>query len=191
MESHADQKYIEALIHNDEKLLHELYEKYSPAIRNMVVKNSGTDEEASDLFQEVLIAIYQRAKKEDFRLTCPIGAYLHLLCKNRWINELNKKNKKRVTSIDDLGYNIGSDVFKEVAIIENQRERLHLLQSKLSELGSGCHELLQLNWSGHSLEEVAKKLNSTYGYIRKKKSECMGKLIELVKKSPSFKSLQW
>ena len=45
------------------------------------------------------------------------------------------------------------------------------------------------NLCGKSMEEVATILHVIYGYPRKKKTEAMAKLIELVKKSPKFKSL--
>ena len=41
------------------------------------------------------------------------------------------------------------------------------------------------------MDEVAKKLKVSYAYARKKKSECMAKLITLVKQSPKFNSLKW
>jgi len=41
------------------------------------------------------------------------------------------------------------------------------------------------------MDEVAELLNVTYGYARKKKSECIGKLIKIVQQSSQFKSLKW
>jgi hypothetical protein len=41
------------------------------------------------------------------------------------------------------------------------------------------------------MEEVAKIMNITYGYARKRKSECMAKLIMMVKQSSQYKSLKW
>ena len=42
-----------------------------------------------------------------------------------------------------------------------------------------------------TMDEVAKQLNVTYAYARKKKSECVARLITLVKQSPRFNSLKW
>ena len=97
MSAHQDQQYIEALINNDTPLIKELYDKYAGKIRDMVIKNNGTNIDAADIFQEALLAIYQRAKNKDFVLTCPLDAYLYLICKNRWINELNKSSLASLT----------------------------------------------------------------------------------------------
>jgi RNA polymerase sigma factor (sigma-70 family) len=189
--AHPDQQYIEALLHNNSTLLQQLYENHAGKIKAMVLKNNGTEADAADIFQEALVAIYQRAKKGKFVLTCPLDAYLYLVCKNRWINELNKRGTRKVTFTDTEGYNFGEDSFKEAEVANNQYERRNLLLEKVKELGSGCRQILELSWSGLPMDEVAKKLQNTYGYVRKKKSECMAKLIALVKASPRFATLQW
>lgn len=191
MTPHPDQQYITALLNNDTVLLQRLYENFSGKIKAMVLKNNGTEADAADIFQEALVAIYQRAKKGGFVLTCPLDAYLYLVCKNRWINQLNRKSGRVVTFLDTEGYNYGEDVFKQAEIDRNQHERRNLLLQKFKELGEGCRQLLRLSWSGLPMDEVAAKLNNTYGYVRKKKSECMAKLIALVKTSAGFSSLEW
>ena len=191
MTAHQDQQYIDALVNNDTLLLKQLYEKYSGKIKNMILKNNGTDADAADIFQDALLDIYQRAKDKGFVLTCPLDAYLYLVCKNKWINKLNKKANSGVTFTDTEGYNHTEDVFNNAAILQNQHERGILLAQKFKELGEGCRELLELSWTGISMMEVAEKLQNSYSYIKKKKSECMGKLIALVKKSPEFSNLQW
>lgn len=192
MEIHSDQQYVQALLDNDNSLLQEMYAKYAPSITNMVLKNNGTEADANDIFQDALIAIYQKAKNEGFKLSCPLGAYLHLICRNRWINELKRKGNNTVTISEDGGYSdIGSDVFKEAAIVQNNFERRALLTKSLALLGEGCKSLLTLNWSGLPLDTVAEKLSMTYGYVRKKKSECMEKLITIVKTAPNFETLKW
>jgi RNA polymerase sigma factor (sigma-70 family) len=191
MSAHQDQQYIDALLENDTSLINELYHKYASKIKAMVLKNNGTEADAADIFQEALVSLYQRAKREPFVLTCPLDAYLYLICKNKWINELNKKANKGVTFIDTEGFQIKDDIFKEVEIVHIQFERRNLLIQKLKDLGDSCRAVLELSWSGLGMEEVASKLGNTYGYVRKKKSECMTKLIALVKTSPQFETLQW
>lgn len=189
---HPDQKYITALLHNDTSLLDELYKKYSGKIKWMVLQNNGTETDAADIFQEALISIYHKARTQDFVLTCPLDAFLYLICKNKWLNELNKRKNHKVTLSDNDGYNdIGEDSFKLSEDVLMQEERKELLMQKFAELGEGCREILQLSWSGKGMEEVAEILKVSYGYARKKKSECMGKLVTLVKGSSQFNSLKW
>ena len=67
----------------------------------------------------------------------------------------------------------------------------HAHPEKLAELGDSCRQLLQLSWSGKPMDEVAMMLEVSYGYVRKKKSECMAKLISLVKRSSQYNALKW
>ncbi|MBX2920802.1 MAG: sigma-70 family RNA polymerase sigma factor [Chitinophagaceae bacterium] len=189
---HPDQKYITALVENDPVLLEELYLRFSGKIKWMILQNNGTETEAADIFQDALLSIYNKAKTGDFTLTCPLEAFLYLICKNKWLNVLNKKKTQKVTNSDTDGFNyIGEDNFKLAEDCVLQQERSNLLAEKLAEMGESCKQLLKLSWSGISMDEVAKKMNVTYAYARKKKSECMARLIKLVKESPKFNSLKW
>lgn len=105
---------------------------------------------------------------------------------------MNKRKTRKVTITDTQGFNyIGEDNFKLAEDCVLQQERNNLLTRKLGEMGDSCRKILQLSWSGASMQEVAEQLNVTYAYARKKKSECMARLISLVKQSPEFNALKW
>jgi len=189
---HSDQKYIDALLNNDAVLLGELYQNLSGKIKWMVLQNNGSEAEAADIFQDALLSIYDKAKNKNFTLTCPLDAFIYLICKNKWINELNKRKARKVTFTDTEGYNdIGEDSFKVAENCILDQARKNLLEEKLAELGDSCRELLQLSWSGKPMDEVATILKVSYGYVRKKKSECMAKLISLIKRSSQYNALKW
>ena len=189
-EIHTDNKYIEALLHNDTALLDELYTRFKGKITGMVIQNNGTEADAADIFQEAILDIYKKAKT-GFRLTCPMEAFLYLICRNRWMNKITRKKYTSVTFADDEGYSnlVSEDSFANAEQILVSQNRKNLIEAKLGELGDSCRELLQHCWAGKKLEAVATLMNTTYGYIRKKKGDCMGKLIELIKGSPDYKLL--
>ena len=189
---HPDNKYINALTTNDSHLLKELYGKFAGNIVRMVVQNNGTEAEGADLFQEALLSIYTKARSGDFILTCPLDAFLYIICKNIWLKELEKRKNRGVTFRDPDGYTVVSE--DHVRLAEECRTlqaRKSLLLEKLALLGEGCQKLLGLSWGGKSMGEVAEMLKTTYSYARKKKSECMARLIGLVRQSPQFNSLKW
>lgn len=188
---HPDHRYIIALLENDAAVIEEIYRKYADKIKWMILKNNGNENDAADIFQESLVAIYNKARTQDFALTCPFEAFLYLVCKKKWINELNKRKRHGVTFTDTAGYTTGEDSFQQASLTVQQDDRKTLLLEKFAELEEGCRRLLQLSWSGKAMDEVAAILNVTYGYARKKKSECMAKLVKLVQQSPRFNSLKW
>ncbi len=185
---HQDHKYITALLNNDSRILNELYRKFSGKIIGYVSKNSGTADDAQDIIQETLITIYHQAKEKNFVLTCPFDAYFFLLCKRKWLNVLNKKGIKQVTILEEI-----TSITDEQEILANETElhekRTHLFQEKLIELGGKCKELLDLAFKVKKMQKVAELLGVTYGYARKKKSECMGKLTKMIKNSSNYDTL--
>lgn len=191
MQAHPDHKYIAALQKNDSLLIEEIYSRYAIRIKQMVIKNSGTETDAADLFQEVLIELHRKATQQQFVLTCPFDAFLYMVCRNRWINELHKRKLPSVTIKGDEGFNLNEDVFENYEALVIKEKRKNLVEEKLAELGDGCRSLLSLAWSGKPLQEVAAMLNFSYAYVRKKKTECMSKLIDLVKEAPGFNALKW
>jgi RNA polymerase sigma factor (sigma-70 family) len=184
--AHIDQRYISALLNNNTTIINEIYSKYASKVSAMIIKNNGSSDDAADIFQEALVDIYKKAATKDFILTCPFEALLIIICKNKWITQLEKNKKMGVTFKEPDGYTFGVDVFKEVEIVAKHNDRRTLLESKFASLGEGCKELLQLSWGGKAMEDVAELLKVTYGYVRKKKSECMGKLTELIKNSNDY-----
>ena len=189
---HPDQRYIEALLNNDAVLLKELYQKHFGKIQQMVLKNNGTEQEASDLFQDALLSIYKKARTGEFMLTCPLDAFLFVICKNKWMSELSKRKNRKVTIADPQRYNdVGDDSLRLIEDCQLLQSRHSLLFEQLGKLGDSCKELLRLSWSGRPMNEVAELLKVSYGYARKKKSECMARLIAMVRESPQFNSLKW
>ncbi len=158
---------------------------------NWIKQHGGNDEQAQDIFQDAIIAIYQKASENGLQLTCPFDAFLFAVIRNKWYGYIKNNKNKVVTNLDAIEYNL-ADVPSEHAHQIMQYEQQHiLLQQKLEHLHEGCRTLLTLSWSGLGMEEVAEKLNVTYGYVRKKKSECMAKLIANIKSSPLYKSLSF
>lgn len=185
---HPDQLYIDGLVQNNSNVIQAIYKKFVPKVKNYITNNSGDDDRAQDIIQEVLIAIYNQAKTNGLQLTCPFDAYFFLLCKRRWLNEIKKPYRKEVTIQDD-NVSIDEPVQEMALQTEIFDEKQSLFDEMFQKLGEKCQELLKLSFVTKTMEEVAEKLNVTYGYVRKKKSLCTGQLTEMIQQSPRFRSV--
>lgn len=187
--THEDQSYIEGLLNNDSKIIHAIYKKYTPKVIHYIKMNSGSEDEAQDVIQDVIITIYNQAKESNLQLTCPFDAYFFLLCKRRWLNELKKSSNKEVTLKDD---NVSKDESLQEMLFQTElfTEKQVLFEQMFQKLGEKCQEVLKLSFVTKTMEEVAAKLNVSYAYVRKKKSLCTGKLTELIQQSSQYESIK-
>lgn len=186
---HPDQMYIEGLAANNSVVIQSIYEKFVPKVLSYIRNNSGDEDQAQDVVQEILILLFNQAKAKKLQLSCPFDAYFFLLCKRKWLNELKKASNKGVTMQDDFTSTTESTqtMVAETELFDEKQELFDLMFQKL---GDKCKEVLQLSFFLKSMEEVAEKLNVTYGYVRKKKSLCTGQLTQWIQETNRFKSLK-
>jgi RNA polymerase sigma factor (sigma-70 family) len=177
---HQDQRYLLALINNDASLINEIYRRCAGKVKSFVVFNNGTADDAADIFQESLIDIYNQAKYKNLELTCPFEPFLLLVCKRKCLNEIKKRSNLPVTKSDDDLLHIGEDTFEQAERLAIQQEQSALFLAAFEKLGDRCKEIIRWSMQGDAQEKVAEALGVTYGYLRKKKSECMASLIKMV-----------
>ena len=185
---HEDQKYIEGLVANNTFVIQAIYNKFVPKVVNYIKRNSGDEDQAKDIIQEVLITIYDQAKNNKLQLTCPFDAYFFLLCKRKWLNQIKKISNKEVT-INEEVLSKDDDALKLAEESNLFEEQYSLFKDMFQQLGTACKELLEATFKIKSMEEVANSLGVTYAYARKKKSLCIGKLTKLIKASPKYNQL--
>ncbi|WP_231940338.1 RNA polymerase sigma factor [Filimonas lacunae] len=157
----------------------EIYTRYAHKVKYYILANSGDENDAADIFQEVLTDIYNQATHKQLQLTCPFEPFLLLLCKRKWLNELKKRGRNPVTKDSDDVF-IGEDVFAQAEIMQQQEQRLQAFWACFEKLGSSCKDILKHSLQGSAQEEIAAQLKVSYGYLRKKKSECMAALTKMI-----------
>ncbi|WP_188049456.1 RNA polymerase sigma factor [Flavobacterium sp. GP15] len=186
---HSDQMYIDGLASNNSAIIQSIYKKFVPKVVSYIRNNSGDEDQAQDVIQEVLIVIFNQAKANKLQLTCPFDAYFFLLCKRKWLNELKKSSNKGVTISDEF-ISTNEPVEELLAQTEIFQEKQQLFDLMFEKLGAKCQEVLKLSFTLKSMEEVAEKLQVTYGYVRKKKSLCTGQLTQWIRENSLFKSFK-
>jgi RNA polymerase sigma factor (sigma-70 family) len=191
---HPDHRYIEALIRDDNMLISEIYRNNALPISKLIVSNNGTVEDAQDVMQEVLLALYRQGQN-GFILTCPLQMFLYVACRNRWINKLREKKQQQVTIQEISGFI--EEAIPVVQDFEEQEAQERLFKKHYQRLGDSCQEVLRLSWTEnettqrrYSLIDIAEKLNLSYDYIRRKINECRQQLLKMIQEDPDFQLLK-
>ena len=179
--THPDQFYIDGLLANDSKVISQIYSKFADKVKRYVSANSGDEDDAGDIFQECLIDLYNQAKYKGLKLSCPFEPFFMLICKRKWLNELKKRAVIPVTKSEDDLLNISEDVFSQADELEEQQRQSALYLTTFEKLSERCREIISLALSDEHQEKIAEQLGVSYGYLRKKKSECLASLIQMIK----------
>lgn len=175
-------KFIEALLKNDNAIIVEIYERFFPKSLRFILQNKGTHEQARDIFQESLLYIVIGVKERKLNIDC-FEAYLFTICKNMWRRELEKQ-KKRVIK-DGLTTLVDKDT--DFALFMLEQEQLELYQEKFALLSDNCKEILALFFNDVPYEEIIKELSyTTINTARQRIFKCKNKLIKMIKSDNRF-----
>ena len=105
----TDQEILERIrTGDDNKVLAYLYQKQWPPIKRYIMKNSGTEEEAQDVFQDAILAFYKQVKLNKFKEGYEIGGFIFSVGRNFWINKV-KKDQKQTKLTEEQQLMVGTD----------------------------------------------------------------------------------
>jgi RNA polymerase sigma factor (sigma-70 family) len=175
----SDIKIIEGVRDQDEKILNWLYVNYLQSVKSYVLRNSGSEEDVSDVFQDSIIALYKQITENNLNLTTDLKGYFFGIARNVWNAQLRKK--QRTTELD-------FDLADDNELEDINRELLEKIISRaFQKLKPDEQMVLNLFSEGHSYEEIALKMNfKNETYARRKKYLCKEALLVLVKKDPEY-----
>jgi RNA polymerase sigma factor (sigma-70 family) len=173
MSSSMDEKEtFERIKRGDEKTLEFLYKKYYRMMTKLVITNSGTEEEARDVYQDALIVFWQKATSGNLVLTSKISTYIYSICQNLWRKELERK--KRLSSEE-----------KDTAVSMDTEtpEKEKIIAQCIEQLGETCKKVLTYYYFEEmSMQDIADKLGfANTDTAKTKKYKCKKKLDDLVK----------
>jgi RNA polymerase sigma factor (sigma-70 family) len=179
----TDKSIIEGIRQQDEKVLNYLYDHYFQTVKNHVLKNSGSNDDVSDLFQDSIIALYQNVSADNFSLTTDLKGYFFGIARNIWNKQLRQKKRVTELTFDISDEDIAEDIFDPA--LEKILSRSFLL------LSTDYQTVLKLYYEGVSYEEITVRMNlKNETYARRKKYLGKEALLEIIKKDPEYKEYQ-
>jgi RNA polymerase sigma factor (sigma-70 family) len=136
---YLDESLIVELRKNNQRALKQLYKANYPMILTLVMNNSGTEQEAKDIYQEAIIHFYEKLQQAEFVLTCKIKTYLYAVCRKLWLQKLAQRNKfVRIEEVETVAE--VEDVANE---IEAKETTFKAVEGALNKLGEPCKTILE------------------------------------------------
>lgn len=167
-----EKEIFDRICKGDEKALEFLYQKYYRMMTKLVITNSGTEDEARDVYQDALIVFWQKATSGNLVLTSKMSTFIYSICQNLWRKELDRK--KRLSN---------EEKDTSVTLDTESAEREKILAKCIDQLGETCKKVLMFYYFEEmSMQDIADKLGfANTDTAKTKKYKCKKKLDDLVK----------
>ena len=168
-------KYIDGIRTGDKVILREIYQTNLPKFISWINVNSGTIEDAHDIFQDGMEAVMHLCFDDDFVIKSSLNSLLMTICKNKWIDKLRKKKTEQKVRLElatrqeektNMEFNFDQ--------LSSQSEVQNMLTSSFTKISPLCQKLLRLIENGSTADEVAKQLNmSNANTVYRRKFACL------------------
>ncbi len=174
-----DKDIIEGVRKQDDKILNWLYDNYLQSIKNYVLKNSGSVDDVSDVFQDTIIILFKQITENQLDLTTDLKGYFYGIARNVWQAQLRKKQRNT-----ELVFDLSDED-------ESEEDHSILLESIVNKaflkLKPDEQEILNLFSQGCSYQEIAERMGlKNEVYARRKKYLSKEALIDLVKEDREY-----
>ena len=171
---YTDTEILNMFTGSDSAAFSYLYKAHFNMVRNLIEKNSGTYDDASDIFQETLIIIFEKIRDKKLPVSCSLKTYIYSVARNQWLKRLvYKKRNVQIRNFEEfiIVEDDGSDFSSEID-----------LKSLFNEIGEACRKLLILfYYRRKSMEEISVTLNySNADTAKNQKYKCIQRLKKMI-----------
>lgn len=168
-------KVLDALRMGDHNAYAKVFLYYQASLENFLIKLTGSYEDAQDVFQKVLVSLWE--KRERIDPTKNIKSYLFTMARNTALNDM--RNKGKFENMESgYEYNITGELSADSELIV--RETQLLLEIAVRNMPRQRQEIYRLHLEGHTYDEIAKKLEITQNNVQRQVSNARKELRELM-----------
>jgi RNA polymerase sigma factor (sigma-70 family) len=170
------EEFVGAIRANEEKVLKQFYQQNYPMVEKFVLDNSGTIDEARDIYQEAFIAVWRNIQLGRFQLRADSSpqAYLFKVAKYKWLDHLRATKRKNLVPLS------GDEEIEELPA--EKHGRIEAIKSSFSQLGESCRELLErFYYLKQSMRTIAAAKKWTEATAKNNKYRCLQHLRDILK----------
>lgn len=165
---------------NNEELLQRVYQENLSSVIIYVTNNSGSKEQAEDIYHEAFLAVWRNMQLDRFTAESESSfrGYLIRVAKNKWIDYLRSKGFKVTAKLDELTHHTdtGQPEHKD-----ETDEYIDKVVSGFSQLKENCRELLTLfYYKNKTMKKIAELFGWTEATARNNKYRCLQKLRDII-----------
>ena len=186
---YSDEAIIEGLRLRKENIIKYVYKEYFSMTRHLIINNSGTGQDAEDVFQDVLVIVYNRIMIDQLELNSTFKTFFYSVCRNIWMQQLEKRKKFKNEFVDfETITEIPEQTIEEIYDIEKKKNKLYQLH--FLNMSDDCQKVIQLFLKKISLREIANIMGyKTEKYAKTRKFDCKEELKTRILNDPNYLKL--
>ena len=172
-----EQLLLQGLGKNERKAVETIYKDNYNVVQALIVNNSGTPDDAKDIFQEAIMVLYEKVKSGTFDLNCQLKTYIYSVSRRLWLKRLAQQNRFLLTESHEDVVIADEDVDKH----DRQQMEFNMMEKAMNSLGEPCKSLLEAFYmQKKSMQEIA----ASFGYTnadnaKTQKYKCLTRLKKL------------
>ncbi len=174
MSEQEDKRLIEEFLAGNEAAYNMLARKYRSRIYWHARRMVGNHEDADEVAQETLIAIYQKVK--DFKALSSFSTWVYKITSSRSLNIIRKRKVKNFVTLDFL-----KDKQNREDIIKNfeDKEKLNEVEKKLMKLPDKQREVFVLrHFEELSYNEISEITGQAIGTLKANYFHALKKIVK-------------
>ena len=176
MKSENNEKtLLEGLAASDKKAIETIYRENFNMVQSLVINNNGSADDAKDVFQEVMLVLYEKARSGVFELNCQLKTYIYSVCRRLWLKRLQQLNRYS-PPVESLELTV--PVEDEIEDHEKRNTEFEMMEKAIGSLGEPCKSLLEAYYLQKQNMQV---IAASFGYTnadnaKNQKYKCLMRL---------------
>jgi RNA polymerase sigma factor (sigma-70 family) len=170
-----EQQLLEGLALNDRRAIETIYKQHYNMVQSLIQSNSGSPDDARDIFQESMIVLYEKVMSGTFELHCQLKTYLYSVSRRLWLKRLSQLQKLS-SEVEDLKETV--PVEEELELHEQRNLDFKIMEKSMKNLGEPCKSLLEAYYlHKKSMVEIADRFGYTNAdNAKNQKYKCLMRL---------------
>ena len=173
-----ERSLLEALARKEKEAIESIYRDHYQMIQSLVVNNSGSSDDAADVFQETMIVLYEKAGTEGFELSCQLKTFIYSVSRRLWLKKLQLSS--RMTTSDYVTEEVVA-VEEDLEIHEKRQAEFQMMEMAMGKIGEPCKSLLE---AYYLQKKPMQQIASEFGYTnadnaKTQKYKCLVRLKKL------------
>lgn len=177
----TDEALLIGLAEGSDRALSQLYKQHYPMVSQLVINNSGSTDDAKDIYQETLIVLFEKVSAGDFELNCQLKTFIYAVARRLWLKQLAQQGRSPLIRASQFDDEPAESVADDVDDHLRRDQQFELMAESLTRLGEPCRTLLEDFYIRHlSMQDITEKFGYTNtDNAKTQKYKCLTRLKRL------------